>query len=459
MAEGPDVFSVAAWVCLCLGWPYSVRLAGRGAGRLPWIVWVTAWIGGLALQLGSGPAAAAVAAVAGIGALYGLAFGVGRFLQRDPREASTWAEAVWAAGPVVAAVAWSWSRYDHTFAGFPEPLATLTVAHFTVTFGLLPAAMAAWNREWQGAAGARLREIGTWGIVALPPLTGLLFALRSEALVPSLAEVGLTAGMAASLSLWWAGAQARAREQARVQLVALPLVSGVWLGAGYAAAQHFSWPWLDYIGMLGWHGAGNLICCMALIGMVPVVDREVPIPAPDPGPRLDPGEEATALFVDHRHRPLGPWSPAAFAAAREALLGYRFYPPDVMRRRTQFEEEGRPARVGDRIGLGLLLPSLPGLPPIQLPAVSEVYALEDGPERVAFGYATTTAHYGEGRWRADVVREGDRLELYVYSHIRPSRWYVWLGLPVYRYFQSRAFHRGADALQAKVWAVNNPSST
>ena len=443
MPDAPDLFSLAAWACLALS-PLTARLA-PASGRLAQIAAASAWIGGLAVLAGIGPAAAALAAITLVGAIYGLAWGVGRFLHA-PRydDPAVWAEAMSAVGPLVAAVAWVWSRYDRTFAGFPEPLATLTVAHFSVTFGLLPAALAAWTRAAAGAPGDTLRRAALWGIVIAPPLTGALFATRYVQLIPSPAEVAGTAGIAASLTLWWLAAPS-----VLVRLIMLPLLSGVWLGAGYAAALRFGWPWLGYGGMLAWHGAGNLISAALLAWRAPVPPPPS-IPAPDPAPPLSPGDEATALFVDHRRRDLGPWNPAAFQAARAVLLGYRFYPPDVMRRRTSFEEEGRPARPGDRIGIGLLLPSLPGLPPIQLPAVAEIYVIEDTPERVRFGYATTADHYGMGRWRADVLRVGDRLELQVYSHIRPGRWYVWLGLPVYRYFQSRAFHRGADTLQQSV---------
>lgn len=74
----------------------------------------------------------------------------------------------------------------------------------------------------------------------------------------------------------------------------------------------------------------------------------------------------------------------------------------------------------------------------------------DTPNRVVFGYATTTTHDGRGQWQGEVNREGDDLVLRVRSHIRPSRWVVWAGLPVYRYLHSRAFRRGADHLAEQV---------
>jgi hypothetical protein len=130
-----------------------------------------------------------------------------------------------------------------------------------------------------------------------------------------------------------------------------------------------------------------------------------------------------------------------------ALLGYRFYPEHVMVRRTQFEDEGRPVRVGDRLGLGLSVPNLPGLAPLMLPAVVEVDVVEAAAESVTLGYVTTRRHYGRGVWRAEVKREGESLVLTVSYHVRPSRWFVWCGLPVYRRFQLAAFRAGADNLR------------
>jgi hypothetical protein len=67
---------------------------------------------------------------------------------------------------------------------------------------------------------------------------------------------------------------------------------------------------------------------------------------------------------------------------------------------------------------------------------------------VAFGYATTGRHYGRGVWRAVVSREADELILVVSYHVRPSRWFVWCGLPVYRRYQLAAFRAGAENLHA-----------
>jgi hypothetical protein len=159
------------------------------------------------------------------------------------------------------------------------------------------------------------------------------------------------------------------------------------------------------------------------------------------------GDRATAVFADAHRVEVGPWSPEGFARVKEVLLGYRFYPAHVMVRRTQFEDEGRAVRVGDRLGLGLFVPNLPGLAPLMLPAIVEVDVVESGPEHVALGYVTTRRHYGRGVWRAEVKREGETLVLTVSYHVRPSRWFVWCGLPVYRRFQLAAFRAGSENLR------------
>ena len=249
----PDVFSLAASGCLLL-WPLSLRLGAWAVGACG--------IAGLAAWMPHGWVAAGFASVALLFAVFNAGKGVQRFSRApEHRQPETWAEAMSVCGPVVATVAWVWSRYNGSFAGFPDPLATLTVAHFSVTFGLLPAALAGWNRQLPPS---RLRRVGLWGLVLLPPGVGLLFALRAQLLVPSLLEVLGTVLMAGSFVFWWLGAPTW-----KLRLLALPLLSGFVLGAGYAASAHFGWVWLDYRGMLGWHGLGNLISCVLLLRALP----------------------------------------------------------------------------------------------------------------------------------------------------------------------------------------------
>jgi len=108
--------------------------------------------------------------------------------------------------------------------------------------------------------------------------------------------------------------------------------------------------------MLMGHGVLNLLGAALLIGFAPVRRYSPMPPEPDSTIPLNCGTEETAVYIDRHRRELGAWSPESFAKVREALLAYRFYPAKTMIRKTQFEEENRAARIGDRLGLGLLPP-------------------------------------------------------------------------------------------------------
>jgi hypothetical protein len=384
---------------------------------------------------------ALAAAPAGFFALWLGAHGLRRFLADDLAPAPRrYLEMLSATGPLVAAAAWVWSRYDRTFAGFPDPLATLTTVHFAITFGVLPLAMAASERPLPRS---RQRDLGLWLYVAGAPATALCFALRTDPFRPGMVEVGCAVAFAAGFLLWATGMPLR-----RGPWPYVCLVPGFLLGVGYTAAQAFGWEYLTIPQMAAVHGSLNLLGSLLLTAQAPAFADAAP-PAPDLRTPVDGGDRATAVFADTHRVALGPWSPEAFARIREALLGYRFYPAHVMVRRTQFEDEGRAVQVGDRLGLGLLVPGLPGLAPWMLPAVVEVDHVEAGSERCGLGYVTTRRHYGRGVWRAEVAREGDQLLLTVSYHVRPSRWFVWCGLPVYRRFQLAAFRAGADQLRRR----------
>lgn len=438
MAAGVDPFALVAAACLCIAFPWALRLEPDCPRWLRSAAFVLAIPSLCLAAIGPGPLAAALAAPAVLLALWILALGVRRFLAEDQVALpSRLMAALACSGPLVAATAWVWSRFDRTFAGFPEPLATLTTVHFSIAFGVLPLAMAAWERSLPPS---RVRALALLAYVAAAPATALAFALRSHPMTPGPAEVACALALAAAFLVWSAGLP---RGSAPVALI--PLVPGLLLGAGYSAATALGWPYLAIPAMAVTHGSLNLLGSLLLAARSPSLPPVAP-PAPDPVAPIDAGDPARALFADRHRRDLGPWDPAAFAARRDLLLGYRFYPETVMRRRTQFEEEGRPMRAGDRLGLGLLMPNLPGLPSLLLPAVVEVSEVVCLPETAAIAYRTTLRHYGRGEWRAELAREGDRLALRVDCHVRPSRWFIWLGLPLYRRFQLGAFRAGAARL-------------
>lgn len=442
ITERADGFTLVAALCFWGMLPWAQRLdpdSPPWLSRAAWLCLLTApW---LALA-GPGPVSAALAAPAAPYAVWVLALGARRCLSDDLAPPARRVLLLLAsAGPLVAAAAWIWSRWDRTFAGFPDPLATLTTAHFAITFGVLPLAMSAWEASLPAD---RRRSLGIWLYALAAPATALCFALRSQPMVPGLAEVGCAGMLAAGFLLWASGLSRRETIPALVLLV-----PGLLLGAGYTAATHFGWRYLTIPQMATTHGLLNLVGTALLAARAPRLPPVVP-PAPDRETPTAACAGAEAVFVDAHRQDVGPWTPEAFGRLRAALLGYRFYPGSVMVRRTQFEDEGRAARVGDRLGLGLLLPSLPGLPALLLPAVVEIHVLSDAPECVRLGYRTTRRHYGRGEWVAQVRREGDRIVLSVDCHLRPSRWFVWLGLPLYRRFQLAAFRAGLENLRRLV---------
>jgi uncharacterized protein (UPF0548 family) len=436
-----DWFTIIAALCFWLALVWAQHL-DRGfpiwLRRSAWpclALWLVAWN----FSEGPGLVPALAAAPALFFALWLWAHGLRRFLADDQAPAPRrFLEMLSATGPLVAAVAWIWSRYDRTFAGFPDPLATLTTVHFAITFGVLPLAMSASERP---LVRHRWRDLGLWLYVAGAPATALCFALRTDPLRPGVVEVAAAVAFAAGFLLWAAFMPVR-----RGPWPYVCLVPGFFLGVGYTAAHAFGWSYLTIPQMAAVHGSLNLLGALLLAAQAPAFD-DVAAPAPDRDTIVERGDPATATFADTRRVVVGAWSPEAFARIKTALLGYRFYPEQVMIRRTQFEDEGRAVRVGDRLGLGLFVPSLPGLAPLMLPAVVEVDVVESGPEHVALGYVTTRRHYGRGSWRADVKRDGEQLVLTVSCHVRPSRWFVWCGLPVYRRFQLAAFRAGAENLR------------
>lgn len=437
--ERVDGFTLVAALCLWGVLPWSQRLdpdAPRWLRRLPYLGLLT---GPVLACLGPGMLSATLAAPAGLYAVWLCALGLRRFLADDLAVPSRRLLVMLArTGPLVAATAWIWSRLDRTFAGFPDPLATLTTVHFAIAFGALPLAVAAW--ECSARPDTR-RSVGLWLYLLTAPATALCFALREQPLVPGLGEVVCAAGFALGFLLWASGAPAGVPRPALALLAA-----GFLLGLGYTIASHFGWAYLTIPRMAAVHGCLNLLGTLLLLRAAP---RLPPVlaTAPDLVVATTPCAPGDALYSDAHRQDIGPWSPECFGRLRAALLEYRFYPETVMVRRAQFEDEGRPARVGDRLGLGLLLPNLPGLPPLTLPAVVEIHVIESSAEHVRLGYRTTRRHYGRGEWVAAVRREGDRLVLSVDCHIRPSRWFVWLGLPLYRRFQLDAFRGGLGNLR------------
>jgi hypothetical protein len=84
---------------------------------------------------------------------------------------------------------------------------------------------------------------------------------------------------------------------------------------------------------------------------------------------------------------------------------------------------------------------LPFSPRPGLWSMTEVFLAKRTPTTCSLGYVTTRKHFGRGIWQATLSVVEDDLELKVTGFSGPASWQFWLGLPVARYLQMRAWRR------------------
>jgi hypothetical protein len=455
-------FELSAAFALIVAYPLTLRIDRDTPEWLRRTALFAGVIASLSLILPPAPATAGVAAVWFVFAIPNLAYGFTRFVNApDKRDACVWAEAASVVGPLVGAAALVQSRGWQNFCGFPEPLATLTVTHFHFTLGLLPLALAALTRHLRDTGAdtfsRKLATGGLWGVVFTPPVVGLFFMLRTEKMAPGYAEAVATVALALSVAIWahaafWKLApkldiaDAWALRAASV-LLTLATALGAWYSATIACGNVPP----TFHAMLRWHGVANALATITL-AMVALraaafhgIRNAEPVPDLD-APTTDIPEEK-AIFRDARTFEMGADTPGRFEAIRDALLGYRFYPDEVMESAAAFKTENRFARVGDRIAMSLCVPVFPGLPALRFPATTEIHLLENTPDRAALGYVTTRHHYGRGAWSATLTRADGNLRLELHSRMTPTHPLALLGLPFYRFLQKRAHRLGAENLR------------
>jgi hypothetical protein len=426
-----DAYQLSAAFALLVAFPVMLRLDTTVPRWLVRASWLAGPLAASSLLMDRGVTAAVVASVWLLVAVAHLIHGAIRFINAARYDTpAPWGEAVSAFGPLVGGVALVWSRYDGTFAGFGEPLATLTVTHFHFTFGLLPLALAAAVRA------GRVHPFAVWGVVFAPPLVGLLFATRVSAVQPSVWEAGAIVLLAVSTV-------GLSHRDPLPRLAALVLAVCTALAAWFSVNLALDLPTLDYAQMLRWHGIGNALATLTL-GLTALPFAGAAAIEPSPHLTAPTRDVEGGLFRDNKHFDLGADTPERFVLLADRLLRYTFYPPHVMRHHTTFE--GRHAVVGDRIGMTLYVDLFPGFAPIALPATTEVFQVEDTPDRASIGYLATTRHYGKGAWVATLTRESGRLKLTITSRMTPLHPLALAGLPIYRWYQKRAHRLGAENL-------------
>ena len=445
-----DGFALSAASATMLAFPLVLLMDEDVPAWLRWVACAAGLAGGGTLALPVGSNAGLLATAWALATVPHGAYGFVRFLSNpEPRRVCAWAEVAASVGPLVSTVALMTSRSTASFAGFPEPLATLTVTHFSYTFGVMPLALSALARRGFAA------ERPLWGLVFIPPVIGSLMALRVEVLSPSFAEGCVAMGLAAC-ALWWAVESwprwsALPRAPRWIGRVASGLfASAVGLTPAFALSWALGAPRLDFAAMLRDHGLslGTALLTLGVLTarLAPVQGVTGTLPLPNLTAPTRDVEESRAFFVDCRVADLGSAGEGRFERIADALLAYQFYPSHVMLSDSGFQAQNRPAAVGDRIGMVLLVPLFPGLPAIRFPATTEVNLAERVSDRAAFGYLTTEAHYGAGAWSATIEKVEGRIRLTLRSRMRPTHPLALLGLPVYRWFQKRAHGAGIRAL-------------
>jgi uncharacterized protein (UPF0548 family) len=130
------------------------------------------------------------------------------------------------------------------------------------------------------------------------------------------------------------------------------------------------------------------------------------------------------------------------------MMSGHYYPPDVIECFGPWMDEGRDIRAGDRmLQRARLLPfsRWPGLW-----SMTEIYVAERTATTSTLGYVTTRRHFGRGIWKAELKREGGELTITVEGFSGPASWQFWLGLPVARYLQRRAWRRAIQEFSTLV---------
>lgn len=125
-----------------------------------------------------------------------------------------------------------------------------------------------------------------------------------------------------------------------------------------------------------------------------------------------------------------------FARAADLLLRYRFYPPDVMLHTSDFDQQRRRMRIGDRIVQRIRL--LPGL---DMLTMNEVTRVTDEPRCTGFTYCTTAKHDEVGQWSAEVALD-DAGALHLHIHSTGKANLPFFLRPFARFIQLRAHRRG-----------------
>jgi hypothetical protein len=129
-----------------------------------------------------------------------------------------------------------------------------------------------------------------------------------------------------------------------------------------------------------------------------------------------------------------------FEATADRWVCGKYYPEDVIR----FSFEGDQLQVGTRI-----LQELKIFSAITLFAMVEITVCERTEHECRIGYVTTSRHFARGEWCARIWQEPDSSELgfEVKAVTCPSSFWFWVGLPIARYYQMRAWRKAIASIR------------
>lgn len=129
-----------------------------------------------------------------------------------------------------------------------------------------------------------------------------------------------------------------------------------------------------------------------------------------------------------------------FEATADRWVSGKYYPEDVIR----FHFIGDRLRVGTRI-----LQEMTIFSAITLFAMVEITVCERSEQECRIGYVTTRRHFARGEWSARIWWEADSLELgfEVKAVTCPSSFWFWVGLPIARYYQMRAWRKAIASIR------------
>jgi hypothetical protein len=153
------------------------------------------------------------------------------------------------------------------------------------------------------------------------------------------------------------------------------------------------------------------------------------------------------IWNDHRSEDLGEdLDGGRFTLIAQQMMNGRYYPPDAIEFFGPWIDEKRELRVGDRILQRARL--LPFAPYPALWAMTEVYVAEWTPLSCTLGYVTTARHFGRGIWTAKLAHSPrSHLILTIEAQTAPQSWLFWVGMPVARWLQKRAWGRAVEVFR------------